>query len=142
MIIIGAYDHPGFQQIVFVDTDSGKFQERRLATLARKRKTLLRARGPGDAGASGGLWKPAGRRAGFGIDRSLESDFSCGSETSGDSGRNEARQKKTDRLRSQLICSCCWKIASRRSGYRAQKSRPAATRRCTGTRMRRRARES
>src|SRR5271168_951799 len=30
MIIIGADYHPGFQQIAFVDTDSGEFQERRL----------------------------------------------------------------------------------------------------------------
>ena len=31
MIIIGADYHPGFQQIAFVDTDSGEFQEKRLA---------------------------------------------------------------------------------------------------------------
>src|SRR5713226_7864079 len=31
MIIIGADYHPGFQQIAFVDTDTGEFQERRLA---------------------------------------------------------------------------------------------------------------
>ncbi len=30
MIIIGAGYHPGFQQIAFVDTDTGEFQERRL----------------------------------------------------------------------------------------------------------------
>ena len=30
MISIGADYHPGFQQIAFVDTDSGEFQERRL----------------------------------------------------------------------------------------------------------------
>jgi transposase len=30
MIIIGADYHPGFQQIAFVDSDSGEFQERRL----------------------------------------------------------------------------------------------------------------
>ena len=31
MIIIGADYHPGFQQIAFVDTDTGELQERRLA---------------------------------------------------------------------------------------------------------------
>ena len=31
MIIIGADYHPGFQQVAFVDTDSGEFQEKRLA---------------------------------------------------------------------------------------------------------------
>src|SRR6201988_1714580 len=30
MIIIGADYHPGFQQIAFVDTDTGEFQERQL----------------------------------------------------------------------------------------------------------------
>jgi len=30
MIIIGADYHPGFQQIAFVDRDTGEFQERRL----------------------------------------------------------------------------------------------------------------
>ena len=30
MLIIGCDYHPGFQQIAFVDTDSGEFQERRL----------------------------------------------------------------------------------------------------------------
>jgi transposase len=30
MIIIGADYHPGFQQIAFVDTESGELQERRL----------------------------------------------------------------------------------------------------------------
>ena len=31
MIIIGCDYHPGFQQIAFVDTDTGEFQEHRLA---------------------------------------------------------------------------------------------------------------
>jgi hypothetical protein len=31
MMIIGCDYHPGFQQIAFVDTDSGEFTERRLA---------------------------------------------------------------------------------------------------------------
>ena len=30
MIIIGADYHPGFQQIAFVDTETGEVQERRL----------------------------------------------------------------------------------------------------------------
>ena len=30
MMIIGCDYHPGFQQIAFVDTDSGELQERRL----------------------------------------------------------------------------------------------------------------
>jgi transposase len=31
MMIIGADYHPGFQQVAFVDSDTGEFQERRLA---------------------------------------------------------------------------------------------------------------
>ena len=30
MIIVGADDHPSFQQIAFLDTDTGELQERRL----------------------------------------------------------------------------------------------------------------
>jgi len=30
MIIVECDDHPGFQQIAFVDTDTGELQERRL----------------------------------------------------------------------------------------------------------------
>jgi transposase len=30
MVIVGCDYHPGFQQIAFVDTDTGEFQERRL----------------------------------------------------------------------------------------------------------------
>jgi hypothetical protein len=30
MIIVGCDYHPGFQQIAFVDTDTGELQERRL----------------------------------------------------------------------------------------------------------------
>ena len=35
MIIIGCDYHPGFQQIAFVDTDTGELQERRLEHLER-----------------------------------------------------------------------------------------------------------
>jgi proteasome lid subunit RPN8/RPN11 len=31
MIIIGVDFHPGFQQVAFVDNESGEFQEKRLA---------------------------------------------------------------------------------------------------------------
>src|SRR5258705_3669686 len=47
MIIIGADYHPGFQQIAFVDTDSGEFQERRLEHREEAEKFYrdLKARG-------------------------------------------------------------------------------------------------
>ena len=58
MIIIGADYHPGFQQIAFVDTDTGEFQERRLQQREESGKVLSRSRGPGNAGAcgDGGQW--------------------------------------------------------------------------------------
>ena len=34
MLIIGADYHPGFQQIAFVDTETGELQERRLTITA------------------------------------------------------------------------------------------------------------
>jgi hypothetical protein len=34
MIIIGCDYHPGFQQIAFVDGDTGEFQERRLRDIS------------------------------------------------------------------------------------------------------------
>jgi hypothetical protein len=40
MIIIGADYHPGFEQIAFVDTDTGQLQERRLQ-MVRKRKSFI-----------------------------------------------------------------------------------------------------
>src|SRR5258705_4428475 len=47
MIIIGADYHPGFQQIAFVDTDTGEFQERRLEHREEAEKFYrdLKARG-------------------------------------------------------------------------------------------------
>ena len=47
MIIIGADYHPGFQQIAFVDTDTGEFQQRPLQHREEAEKFYreLRARG-------------------------------------------------------------------------------------------------
>jgi hypothetical protein len=43
MIIIGCDYHPGFQQIAFVDTETGEFQEQRLA---HQKRTNLQERAP------------------------------------------------------------------------------------------------
>jgi hypothetical protein len=60
MIIIGVDFHPEFQQIAWVDTDSGEFQEKRLAHPAEGRSfTVL---WPGRRCAW--EWKPAATRAG------------------------------------------------------------------------------
>ena len=45
MIIIGVDFHPEFQQIASVDTESGEFQEKRLAH-REDAETFYRARGP------------------------------------------------------------------------------------------------
>jgi len=53
MIIIGADYHPGFQQIGFVDTDTGEFQERRLQHREEAEKFYRDLAAPGNAGACG-----------------------------------------------------------------------------------------
>ena len=40
MLIIGCDYHPSFQQIAFVDTETGEVKERRLGT-ARKRRSFI-----------------------------------------------------------------------------------------------------
>jgi len=60
MIIIGVDFHPEFQQIAWVDTDTGEFQEKRLVIPRRRRTStvLWQAR------RYGWEWKPAGTHAG------------------------------------------------------------------------------
>ena len=59
MLIIGCDYHPGFQQIAFVDTDTGEFQERRLEHPRKRRSFIVSSRSrPRRCGWG---WKPAGR---------------------------------------------------------------------------------
>jgi hypothetical protein len=51
MIIIGVDFHPEFQQIASVDSETGEFQEKRLAHREEIRRCVWE-------------WKPAGRHAG------------------------------------------------------------------------------
>ena len=90
MIIIGADYHPGFQQIAFVDTDSGEFQERRLQHREEAEKFYRELAARGCRCEWG--WKPAGRRAGLN-DCSRSCTSSCGSEMQRRSGRNECEAK-------------------------------------------------
>ena len=53
MIIIGVDFHPEFQQIASVDTDSGEFQEKRLAHREEAEKFYRDLSGTGDEGARG-----------------------------------------------------------------------------------------
>ena len=61
MIIIGADYHPGFQQIAFVDTDTGEFQERRLQHREEAEKFYreLAAQGQESARGHGSQWTRA-----------------------------------------------------------------------------------
>jgi hypothetical protein len=53
MIIIGCDYHPGFQQIAFVDTDTGELQERRLLHREEGGEVLSRSSGVGSQGTCG-----------------------------------------------------------------------------------------
>jgi hypothetical protein len=62
MLIIGCHYHPSFQQIAFVDTDTGELQERRLE---RREEAEKFYRGLGVQGMRVRVgWKPVGMRAG------------------------------------------------------------------------------
>ena len=65
MIIIGVDFHPEFQQIAFVDTDTGELEERRLHHPGRSRSVLSRSAEPGQDRAcrNGGQWARALVRA-------------------------------------------------------------------------------
>jgi hypothetical protein len=68
MIIIGVDFHPEFQQVAFVDTETGELQERRLKHPEESRELLPGAGEPIGSGASrhGGQWTRAMVRAAVG----------------------------------------------------------------------------
>ncbi len=126
MIIIGVDFHPEFQQIAWVDTDTGEFQEKRLAHREEAEK-FYRAL--------------AGKKVRVGMEASgharwferLLSELQF-EQWIGDAAvihSKRVRKQKTDRQDAQLICSCCWRIVSRRSGCRA--GRIAICGNCCGT---------
>ena len=100
MIIIGVDFHPEFQQIALVDTDTGEFQEKRLAHREEAEKFYrdLAAQGRRCVWA----WKPVGTRAGSN-DCWPSCSLSCGSETQPRSAAKRVRKQKTDRQDAQLI---------------------------------------
>ena len=65
MIIIGADYHPGFQQIAFVDTDTGESENGDWSTARRRRSSTVIWRHKGRGCAWG--WKPAGMRVGLNV---------------------------------------------------------------------------
>ena len=62
LIIIGADYHPAFQQIAFVDTETGELQERRLEHPEAAEKFYRELAAQGKQVRWG--WKPVGMRAG------------------------------------------------------------------------------
>jgi hypothetical protein len=63
MIILGADYHPGFQQIAFVDSDSGEFQERQLQHREEAEKFYRELAAQGQKVRVG--WKRVDTRAGW-----------------------------------------------------------------------------
>jgi len=63
MMIIGCDYHPGFQQIAFVDTDTGELRERRLQHREEAEKFYRDLAAQGIKVRVG--WKPVDRRAGL-----------------------------------------------------------------------------
>ena len=63
MIIIGADYHPGFQQIAYVDTETGEFQERRLKHPEEAEK-FYRVPWGNKVSRCAWVWRPVGMAAG------------------------------------------------------------------------------
>ena len=63
MLIIGCDYHPGFQQIAFVDTETGEFGEQRLTHREEAEKFYARCK----SGKCVWEWKPAGTHAGSNV---------------------------------------------------------------------------
>jgi len=76
MIIIGCDYHPGFQQIAFVDTDSGEWNERKLGHREEAEQFYRQLKVRGKKCGLG--WKPVGMRAGL-SGYSPSCSLSCGS---------------------------------------------------------------
>ena len=63
MIIIGCDYHPGFQQIAFVDTDTGEWNEGKLGHREEAEQFYRQLKVRGKKCGLG--WKPVGMRAGL-----------------------------------------------------------------------------
>jgi hypothetical protein len=90
MIIIGVDYHPAFQQIALLNTETGEFQEKRLAHREEAEK-FDRWRRPAKRCGLG--WRPAGTHAGSN-DCWLSYRLSCGSVTQHKYGPGEYANKR------------------------------------------------
>lgn len=107
---------PGFQQIAFVDTETGQLQERRLGHSQEAEKFYRELK---QQGASVRVGMEASGQARW-FERLLaELQFICGSEMRRRFGRSGyGSRRRTGGMRN-CCCACCWRIAFRGSGYRA-----------------------
>jgi len=100
MLIIGCDYHPGFQQIAFVDTDTGELQERRLQHREEAEK-FYRDLGAQGARVRGGM-EASGHTRWF--ERLLaELQFELGIGDAAEIRTKRVRKQKTDRQDAQLI---------------------------------------
>ena len=100
MIIIGADYHPGFQQIAFVDTDTGELQERRLQHREEAEKFY---RDLAALGMQVGVGMEASGQARW-FERLLsELHFELGIGDAAEIRTKRVRKQKTDRQDAQLI---------------------------------------
>ena len=114
MIIIGVDFHPEFQQIASVDTETGEFQEKRLAH-REDAETFYRAL--------------AGQKVRVGMETSgharwfkrllSELQFELWIGDAAEIGTKRVRKQKTDRQDARLILQLLSKIGFRGSGCRA-----------------------
>src|SRR5437899_2454881 len=115
MIIIGADYHPSFQQIAFVDNETGELQERRLdhSEAAEKFYRELAAQGKkvrvGMEASGHARW----------FERVLaELNFELWiGDAPRSTGSANASRRRIARMHN-TFCACCSKMTFRRSGYR------------------------
>jgi transposase len=128
MIIIGCDYHPGFQQIAYVDTETGELQERALQHREEAEKFYRELAAQGLKVRVG--MEASGHARWF--ERLLaELNVELWIGDAAEIRTKRVRKQKTDRQDAQLILKLSSKMTFRRSGYRA--GRIAICGNCCGT---------
>ena len=113
MIIIGVDYHPGFQQIAYVDTDTGEFAERRLAHREEAEQFYRDLAGRGISVRVG--MEASGQARWFeGLLSELQFELWIGD--AAEIRTKRVRKQKTDRQDAQLLLKLMGKTAFRGSG--------------------------
>jgi len=128
MIIIGADYHPGFQQIAFVDTETGHYGEPRLLHREEAEKFYRELAAQGTKVRVG--MEASGHARWF--ERLLaELSFELWIGDAAEIRAKRVHKRKTDREDARLILKLMQKMILRGSGYRAGKT--AISGNCCGT---------